>query len=253
MVNGPPCRQCGTPLRWFPEQNAWGCDRCRQMFPPQMVQQPLQMAPQMMQQPPPHVMHQQQPQMQPGPPRKGSRKMLAIIAGLVVVAGIVVIAVVASRNSDPAAEGDTDLWVIRLEVTRDKVCTECKDDACVRTAMNDLDKLHTEIGEHVKPDQDQAAKIHSLVDEIAKCVGGKSGGGDSSDDGGGGDTLSTLEGMRVDMCNCMSESCASDQAFRLNKWMKAHKGAISALSEDGRAQALAIVHKHKECFERLIK
>jgi hypothetical protein len=33
MVNGPPCQQCGYPLRWFAEQNAWGCDRCRQMFP----------------------------------------------------------------------------------------------------------------------------------------------------------------------------------------------------------------------------
>ncbi|HEV7558220.1 MAG TPA: hypothetical protein VGO00_22280, partial [Kofleriaceae bacterium] len=33
MVNGPPCAQCGWTLRWIPEQNAWGCDRCRQMFP----------------------------------------------------------------------------------------------------------------------------------------------------------------------------------------------------------------------------
>src|SRR5262245_61345645 len=29
----PPCPACGTPLRWFPEMNAWGCDRCRQMIP----------------------------------------------------------------------------------------------------------------------------------------------------------------------------------------------------------------------------
>jgi hypothetical protein len=29
----PPCPACGTPLRWFPEMNAWGCDRCQQMLP----------------------------------------------------------------------------------------------------------------------------------------------------------------------------------------------------------------------------
>jgi len=33
-MNTPPCPVCGTPLRWFPEQQAWGCDRCRQMMPP---------------------------------------------------------------------------------------------------------------------------------------------------------------------------------------------------------------------------
>ena len=29
----PPCPVCGTPLRPFPEMNAWGCDRCQQMMP----------------------------------------------------------------------------------------------------------------------------------------------------------------------------------------------------------------------------
>jgi len=29
----PSCPACGSPLRWFPEMNAWGCDRCQQMFP----------------------------------------------------------------------------------------------------------------------------------------------------------------------------------------------------------------------------
>lgn len=35
MVNGPPCAACANPLRWFPEQNGWGCDRCRQFYPAQ--------------------------------------------------------------------------------------------------------------------------------------------------------------------------------------------------------------------------
>ena len=33
-MNAPPCPVCATPLRWFPDQQAWGCDRCRQMIVP---------------------------------------------------------------------------------------------------------------------------------------------------------------------------------------------------------------------------
>lgn len=33
MVNGPPCAVCGFTLRWLPQQNGWGCDRCQRMFP----------------------------------------------------------------------------------------------------------------------------------------------------------------------------------------------------------------------------
>ncbi|HEY1816789.1 MAG TPA: hypothetical protein VGG74_30790 [Kofleriaceae bacterium] len=37
MTSGPPCANCGTPLRWYPEQSQWGCDRCRVMYPAQAV------------------------------------------------------------------------------------------------------------------------------------------------------------------------------------------------------------------------
>src|SRR6266700_1270281 len=58
MASGAACPQCGYPLRWFAEQNAWGCDRCRQMFPAQAV------APQM-----------QHAQMQQAGPRKSRDNM----------------------------------------------------------------------------------------------------------------------------------------------------------------------------------
>ena len=32
-MNGPPCGVCGFTLRWLPQQNGWGCDRCQRMFP----------------------------------------------------------------------------------------------------------------------------------------------------------------------------------------------------------------------------
>jgi len=28
------CQTCGSPGRWIPESNGWGCDRCRQMIAP---------------------------------------------------------------------------------------------------------------------------------------------------------------------------------------------------------------------------
>jgi len=40
MTQGPPCPNCGSLLRWFPDQQQWGCDRCRVMFPPQVMVTP---------------------------------------------------------------------------------------------------------------------------------------------------------------------------------------------------------------------
>jgi hypothetical protein len=37
MTPGPPCANCGTPLRWYPEQKQFGCERCRVMYPAQAV------------------------------------------------------------------------------------------------------------------------------------------------------------------------------------------------------------------------
>src|SRR4029434_7632926 len=45
MVNGPPCRTCGSVLRWNPPHNAWTCDRCRSIFPPGAIQSAPQVTP----------------------------------------------------------------------------------------------------------------------------------------------------------------------------------------------------------------
>ncbi len=42
---GPPCPTCGTPGRWIPQSNGWGCDRCRQMIPPPPAPPPAMMPP----------------------------------------------------------------------------------------------------------------------------------------------------------------------------------------------------------------
>ena len=40
MTQGPPCPNCGSLLRWFADQQQWGCDQCRVMFPPQVMVTP---------------------------------------------------------------------------------------------------------------------------------------------------------------------------------------------------------------------
>src|SRR6185437_1436126 len=37
MTQGPPCANCGTLLRWFPDQQQWGCASCRVMYPAQAL------------------------------------------------------------------------------------------------------------------------------------------------------------------------------------------------------------------------
>jgi hypothetical protein len=36
----PSCANCGSPLRWYPDQTQFGCDRCRVMYPAQAVARP---------------------------------------------------------------------------------------------------------------------------------------------------------------------------------------------------------------------
>ena len=40
MTQGPPCPNCGSLLRWYADQQQWGCDQCRVMYPPQVMVQP---------------------------------------------------------------------------------------------------------------------------------------------------------------------------------------------------------------------
>ncbi|MEO7730854.1 MAG: hypothetical protein ABIY55_07785 [Kofleriaceae bacterium] len=43
MQPTPPCPMCGSPLRWFPDHQRWGCDRCQQLIasPPVAAAMPM--------------------------------------------------------------------------------------------------------------------------------------------------------------------------------------------------------------------
>ena len=142
MVNGPPCRQCGNPLRWVAEQGSWACDRCRQMFPatPQ-PQAPMPQAPMPMMQPPmqmqppvqmqPAHMQPQQPVMQPPPllqgpspmmgpppvaapallpvpPKRSKKTLIVALIAVVVVAGATTGIVLATRGGNGGGAGSRD-------------------------------------------------------------------------------------------------------------------------------------------------
>jgi hypothetical protein len=84
MTSGPPCANCGTPLRWYPEQSQWGCDRCRVMYPAQAVVAAAAL-----------------------PAKRARKRMFAIAAiGVVVLAGAGIAATIVlrrgSRVPDPA-------------------------------------------------------------------------------------------------------------------------------------------------------
>ena len=64
MVNGPPCGVCGFTLRWLPQQNGWGCDRCQRMFPASGPGAPHAATPSPYAQPPGHAPSPYAPQPQ---------------------------------------------------------------------------------------------------------------------------------------------------------------------------------------------
>jgi hypothetical protein len=90
MQPSPPCPTCGGPLRWFPEHNAWGCDRERKMLP---AAAPPSMQPQAPGWGPPHGAvappHQRAPRAPRSPAQKKKLILIAAIGGAVVIGGVV--------------------------------------------------------------------------------------------------------------------------------------------------------------------
>jgi len=168
MVNGPPCQRCGWALRWAPEQNAWLCDRCRNVVPAQPAYGAAPQYGQQSQQP-----YGQQPQMQPHPQqgpvagqRKSSKGIMIAIAGVVVVAAIIAI-VVATRGG-----GDSDV-VAKMSEFKDRVCA-CKDKACTDAVQADLVAWSQEQAKNppkpVTVDDATTKKLGEITDGYTKCL-----------------------------------------------------------------------------------
>jgi hypothetical protein len=230
MVSGPACTVCGSPLRWFADQNAWGCDRCRQMFPAQ--QSALQQAP----------MQQQAP-----PRPAGSKKPLAIIVGLVVIGGIVIAAVVGG-GSKKAGGDSSDLENEELAAVRDQVCA-CKDEACQREAMGQLADIQKRAADSgVKATKEQHALGKKTFDEIGECLRKK---GAPAGTGDGGDIVADMEALRDAACACKNLACTSSLTPKFDQWRDKYMATFNSLPADVKRKVLEATTAQKKCFDQL--
>ncbi len=93
---GPPCQRCGYPLRWVPEWNAWGCDRCRVTYP--ATQQVPAFA-----------------QAQPARAPKSRQWIVFALGGAVLVAGAIVIVVLATGGKKKGMSSAKEVFQAALD------------------------------------------------------------------------------------------------------------------------------------------
>jgi len=237
MASGlPPCPQCGYALRWFAEQNAWGCDRCRQMFAAQALVQQTAM-PQAPTQAP----------MQARPASSRSTKKV-VVGAVVVLGGIIAIALIASGKSD-RKQDDSEVWIGALERARDRVCA-CKDQACVKDALDVLDAVRKSAhADELHPTDDQVERGGALRAELGRCIDKLSGGGD--------DALAVrhardeveLAKLRDEACACHNSGCAKAVTDEMKQYYDAHASEpeVSASSKE-----IELNKQLQKCFARAL-
>jgi len=168
MVNAPPCPACGYALRWIPESNAWGCDRCRQLYPAQP--QPQMHAPQQHYGQPHGAMQQAWGQQRsPG----SSKLVLWGVIGLLVVSGGVVGLVFAMRGGGGGASSPED-------VIKATLAAEAAGDAEALVKLADPQavfdrgfecKGEAARDEDISPEK-QTKKMRDKMDELVKTTKG---------------------------------------------------------------------------------
>jgi hypothetical protein len=181
-----------------------------------------------------------------GPPRPGSRKTLAIIAGLAVIGGIVAI-VVATRGGKPAGGDLIDFQNQEFARLRDQVC-ECKDEKCARDVLARMDEIMKDTENSLTPSKEQREKGHKLLDEMAVCVKKVSDGAAPSSD-----VVSDLAALRDAMCACKTKSCAEELQPKFDQWRDKYKSNFNALPVEVRRQALEVANAQKQCYETAIR
>ena len=148
MANAPFCPACGARLRWVAEQQAWGCDRCRQLVPAAAKFAPVA------------------PQAPPGaPPAAAARSRTGLYLGialLVLAAGGAVVAAVVLRGGEdgdgrafePQAEPPC-VYAVRKLLATPPLRDRYDDDARTR--------LHVAAVEHCAADRWSSATLACLT------------------------------------------------------------------------------------------
>lgn len=104
------CPNCGSAARWFPESNAWGCDRCHQLV------QPIQR-----------------------PPAAKRGPALAIAAAVVVICGIATVGVLSNGEGKPT-EASAGSGSSLVSVVAPKMLTDGK--SVTKDVGNDVPANH---------------------------------------------------------------------------------------------------------------
>ncbi len=184
-----------------------------------------------------------------GSQRAGSRKKVALVAGVVVVGAIVAIAVGAGGGGHK--DDRIDLENDELEATRNVVC-ECEDEKCLRVALapiDDIIKSATDSG--VKATKEQHERGLKIFDEIGACVKKASGRGPPAPSAGS-DAVSDLIPLRDAMCACTTKACAKALEPKFDAWREKYMKTFNELPAEVREQALAVAKAQKQCFDALL-
>lgn len=204
-------------MRWFAEQQVWGCDRCRQTFPAQ---------PQLQQQMPPQAA-----------PAKKSKAPLLIVAGVVVVGGIVAAVVIATSGGKK--DGRIDLENQELQAVRDDVC-KCKDEACQKEAVDRIDiiiKSAEGAGEGTK---EQRALGMKTMDEIGACLDKAS------------PAVAEMTAIRDEMCACKDAACAQALQVKIDAFGKQYLPKFESMPHDVRKKVMAVTEAEVKCRDAVL-
>ena len=186
-----------------------------------------------------------------GAPQRSRRGLIAL-AAIGVVGIIVVIAVVAGGGNKGRDDYNT-WWIETIHVARKAIC-ECKDDACVRKAMADMDDVHKQIEDKIKLSHDQSQEQHEVLGELAKCIKGVP--GTDVAPGGGDDTdtmLAQVTDIRDRMCACKTKACVHGVIDLSDAWLKKYQPGFDQLPATVRRKAMAIAEESKRCYDHVMK
>ncbi|MFT3696084.1 MAG: hypothetical protein QM831_23300 [Kofleriaceae bacterium] len=170
MTQGPPCPNCGSLLTWYPDQHQWGCDRCRVMYPPQVMVQPQAYARSAEKQPRPRRVSR-------GPVRSKRPLVYGALAAVLVAAAVgITVFVIHGKKAQGFGWADRDTAVQQifgslgsgdLETLLKRSVANTKYLTCEGSAATPNDELRAELSRAV----DQAKGATFAIDKVTEPDG----------------------------------------------------------------------------------
>lgn len=177
MTQGPPCPNCGTLLQWFPDQQQWGCNQCRVMFPPQVMVTPQAYA----------TVQPRQRRVSKGKPIKSKRPLYLALAAVVVAGGAIAGTILVIHRSkqripsypdleaavrgtfDALAAGDPEPILAHAGVgLAKKITSDC--DGAEKEEADDLARLRDDLAQQIVRDRGATFRVTKIEEAGAPTV-----------------------------------------------------------------------------------